>query len=185
MHVCMYNYVCMHVCIHADPVQYPSLTLLLTSSENVTSGDTVCSNIPTVEFTCIGLEVIYLEWQRNGMEIINAEFDYIDKAPVVTHSGPFTVFLDAVVSDKSIYVANITSRLTFNITDMISQDQISCRTNGNKITTMALDFSLKCGLSNVYSACIRTFVLSILCMQILHPNQLFSVQSLLKVIELE
>ena len=100
-------------------------SLVLSSTVVVTSGEAVCPNT-SLEFTCVGVKVSFLDWDRNGMEI--RDFNAGDSGQTVLFVHPFTVFLDMVtiVSVSSVTIANITSRLVVNISDLMSGDQISC-----------------------------------------------------------
>lgn len=115
----------------------------MTSSVDVTHGGVVCPNIPLVMLTCIAQGVGLLEWQINDMEIIDADFDYVDLAPLTVHSPPFTAFLDAISSDFSRHAANFTSRLSVNVSDLTSSDQIKCIGDTIIIAMITLNFTLE------------------------------------------
>lgn len=91
---------------------------------DITSGQDVCSNV-IVEFTCIATEVAVLNWFRNGLKI--GDFDAGD-IELRTESSPYTFVLDTL----SVYpvaqgvLANFTSRLLVNLSDLTSGDNISC-----------------------------------------------------------
>ena len=99
------------------------------SSVDLTAGKEVCLNTPTVEFSCVGQEVSFLAWQRNGVEI-EPNF-HIGRLPGTYNStnGPYTLFLDNV-TDVEMRVANITTRLLVNISYLMSGDEIVCATLG-------------------------------------------------------
>ena len=105
------------------------VSLTLTSPVDVTSGNTVCPNTE-VELSCIAVGISALTWRRNGMDI--------DSFNVLSELGrreqdPFTTFLDMNTG----YPANMTTRLTFNASDVMSGDTIDCTTNrGGGIITL-------------------------------------------------
>ena len=76
------------------------------------------------------------------MEIIDADFDYVDLVPLTVHSPPFTAFLDAISSDFSRHTANFTSRLSVNISELTGFDQIKCISD-TIIATVTLNFTLE------------------------------------------
>ena len=97
--------------------------MTLTSPVDVTSGNTICPNTK-VEFTCIGISVTASTWRRNGMDIdaFNVLSGLGRREPV----DPFITFLDVNTGDP----ANMTSRLVFNVSDVMSGDTIDCITSG-------------------------------------------------------
>ena len=91
----------------------------------MTSGGVLCPNI-FVNFTCIATEVGFLDWFRNGVEI--ADFSAGDQMQMIV-VPPYTVFLDTVRRFPSTALANFTSRLVVNLSDLMSGDNISCSQN--------------------------------------------------------
>ena len=87
-----------------------------------TSGGDVCPSA-SVEFTCIATEVAFLSWLRNGMEI--EDFNFADTRGMIV-VPPYTVSLDTVRRFPSTALANFTSRLVVNLSDLMSGDNISC-----------------------------------------------------------
>ena len=106
----------------------------------MTSGKAVCPNT-SLEFTCVGVEVGFLDWNRNGMEI--GDFDASDSEQAEVFVHPFTLFLDmiTIVQTGSVTEANFTSRLVVDVSDLMSGDQISCsqiRIESSKILSYTL-----------------------------------------------
>ena len=95
----------------------------LSSTVDVTSGEAVCPNT-SLEFTCVGVEVGFLEWDRNGIEI--EDFNAGDSEQTEEFVYPFTLFLDMVSVVPPSSIANFTSRLVVNLSDLMSGDEISC-----------------------------------------------------------
>lgn len=75
-----------------------------------------------MEFTCSGIEVSFLEWQRNGESI--GTFTRHSNGSEVQRVGPFVLILDSITMRST--GANVTSRLVGNISDFISGDRITC-----------------------------------------------------------
>ena len=94
----------------------------LSSSVDVTSGGEVCPNI-SVEFTCIGTEVAFLSWFRNGVKI--EDFSSDDSIGMIV-VAPYTLFLDTINRTETSVLANFISRLAVNLSDLMSGDNISC-----------------------------------------------------------
>ena len=65
----------------------------LSSTVDVTSGAAVCPNT-SLEVTCVGVEVGFLQWDRNGMKI--GDFNAGDSEQTEEFVYPFTLFLDMV-----------------------------------------------------------------------------------------
>ena len=106
------------------------VSLTLTSPVDTTSGNTICPNTK-VEFTCMGVSVTASTWQRNGMDI--ESFNVLSVLGRF-EQDPFITFLDVNTGDP----ANMTSRLVFNVTDVMSGDTINCITDrGGRIVTMS------------------------------------------------
>ena len=101
----------------------------MTSPGDVTSGNTICPNAE-VELTCIGVSVTASTWRRNGVDI--------DSFNVLSGLGrreqdPFITFLDVNTGNP----ANMTSRLVFNVSDVMSGDTIDCITSdGGRTVTL-------------------------------------------------
>lgn len=100
----------------------PSISL--STSVDVTSGDAVCSNIPPVEFTCVAVEVSFLDWQVNGVNI-QPTFNIGDN-PLTVSSGSYILSLDRISADQMRPVANMTVRLVANISSLPSGHRITC-----------------------------------------------------------
>ena len=98
----------------------PSINL--NSSMDVISGGDVCPNV-TVNFTCDATEVAFLRWLRNGV-VIEA-YNSADPIGMIV-VPPYNVSLDAVRRFPSTALANFTSRLVVNLSDLMSGDNISC-----------------------------------------------------------
>ena len=91
---------------------------------DVTSGGAVCSNIPPVEFTCVAVEVSFLDWQVNGANI-QPTFNIGDN-PMTVNSGPYVLSLDRISADSMRPVANMTTRLEANISSLLSGYRVTC-----------------------------------------------------------
>ena len=90
------------------------------------SGGAVCSNniIPPIEFTCIAVEVSFLDWQINGTGI-QPTFNIGDN-PMTVNTGPYSLSLDRISADPIRPVANMTVRLVANISSLPSGHRITC-----------------------------------------------------------
>ena len=101
--------------------------MTLTSSVNITSGAALCRNMQPVVFTCTAVDVSFLSWQRNGEEI-EPNFN-IGDMPRRVASGLYTLFLNEIhVSQlRQLQVANMTSRLVVNLTDLVDGDKVTCK----------------------------------------------------------
>ena len=107
--------------------------LTQTSSVDITSGQVVCPSIH-VEFTCVGVNINYLEWQLNGAEL-QPNFDIGDSAPMEVTSGPYILYLDTISVNNEERVANMSIRFNANISNLSSGDRLSCATQfGSEIT---------------------------------------------------
>ena len=104
--------------------QMSSISLAQTIPVDVTSGATVCPNT-RVEFTCIGVMIGFMIWQRNGSEI--ESFTTLSDAPREVTQRSFTVFLDILSASADSSSANFTSRLVFDLNSVNSADRITCR----------------------------------------------------------
>ena len=118
----------------------------LSSSVDVTSGEAVCPNT-SLEFTCVGVEVGFLDWNRNGTKI--GDFTAGDMEPMEVFVHPFTLLLDMVTVIPTTSVANITSRLLVDISDLISGDQISC-SQVRKKSSKTLSYTLRGNYATKY-----------------------------------
>ena len=134
------------------------ITLTQTSSVNVTSGQAVCPSI-LVEFTCIGIDVSFLEWQINGAEL-QPNFDIGDSAPMEAPSGPYTLYLDAISVNNVDRVANMTIRFHANISNLNSGDQLSCATRFVAIMSSVFDYAIR-GIYMEESQCTTEIVMNI------------------------
>ena len=92
-----------------------------------------------MEFTCVGVEVSFLEWRINEMRI-----DIItgnsNEGAVLQH-GPFTLFLDSITRRGG--RANMTSRLIASISNLIIGNTIRCTELGDLEHTRILNYSVK------------------------------------------
>ena len=104
--------------------QMSSISLVQTSPVDVTSGATVCPNT-RVEFTCIGVMISFMTWQRNGVDI--ESFTTRSNVPSKVTQRFFTVFLDMLTASADFSSANLTSRLVFDLNSVNSADRITCR----------------------------------------------------------
>ena len=89
---------------------------------DVMSGGDVCRS-QSVDFTCVTTEVAFFTWLRNGVEI--EDFNAADLIGMIV-IPPYTVFLDTIRRFPSSALANFTSRLVVNLSDLMSGDNISC-----------------------------------------------------------
>ena len=103
--------------------QMLSISLAQTSPVDVTSGATVCPST-RVEFTCIGVMISFMIWQRNGSEILS--FSTRSNAPSEVIQRSFTVILDKITASADFSSANLTSRLLFDLYSVTSGDRITC-----------------------------------------------------------
>ena len=103
----------------------------------------VCPNVPSIEFTCIGVNVSFLEWQINGEEL-QPNFDIGDSAPMNETNGPYTLYLDALSRRNNMErVANMTTRLLVNIASLNSGDRISCAAQFGNINSAVLNYTIR------------------------------------------
>ena len=107
----------------------------------VVNGGVVCPNLYTVEFTCVGVEVSFLEWQRNRMRI-DIFTTNSNEGEVLQPEGPLRVVLDSITRRGG--RANMTSRLIGNISNQLdSEDIISCiETHPEIEATATLQYTL-------------------------------------------
>ena len=76
-------------------------------------------------FTCVAVEASFLRWQRNGQEI-KPNFNIGDQPKTIV-SGPYMLSLDEISVQVGLrQVANMTSRLVINFTDLMNSDQVTC-----------------------------------------------------------
>ena len=116
-------------------------SIALSSAVDVTSGGDVCPNL-SVEFTCIAIEVPFFSWSRNGMEIE----DFNSGDPLGMSSDvhlPYSVFLDTVAVSSISLLANFTSRLRVNLSDLMRGDNISCSQSSTVQMSMILSYTLR------------------------------------------
>ena len=97
----------------------------LTSSVNITSGAALCHNMQPVVFTCTTVDVSFLSWQRNREEI-EPNFN-IGDTPRSVVSSLYTLFLDEIHVGQLRQVANMSSRLVVNLTDLMDGDKVTCK----------------------------------------------------------
>jgi hypothetical protein len=100
----------------------PSIELTRITPNEIINGGTVCPLYP-VEITCVGIEVTLLQWRRNEVNIGGA-FSIAFNSGDVQRVDSFTLILDSITTRN--IVANITSRLVTNISNLISGDTIGC-----------------------------------------------------------
>ena len=130
------------------------LSLRLTSSVDVLSGNTICSNT-TFEFTCIASGVDTLGWKKtNGTNLI-IQWNVNIKSTLVqvTYRDPFKVYLDKFnisrVEGVEVF-ANFTSRLVGTVGQGLhSGDEIRCLGTGFTVTqvmeSLSLNYSIVTG----------------------------------------
>ena len=105
---------------------------------DLTSGGDVCPNL-SVEFTCIVTDLPFFSWSRNGMEI--EDFNSDDPRGMASDvNPPYSVFLDMVT--VSGLLANFTSRLVVNLSDLMRGDIISC-SQSNLQSLEVLSYTLR------------------------------------------
>ena len=103
-----------------------SITLTRISLSNIIDGGVICPNFYPVEITCVGIEVYFLQWQRNGTNI-GGSFTSASNNGQVQPEDLFTLILDSITTriiTNNIMVANMTSRLKTNISNVNSGDII-------------------------------------------------------------
>lgn len=93
-----------------------------------------------MEFTCIGVEVGILQWDRND-ERIDVFTSLSENGSVLQQSGPLTLFLDSITRSGDGY--NMTSRLVSNISNLNSGDRMQCRTMNAMESTVTLNYMLR------------------------------------------
>lgn len=121
-----------------------TITLNQTQGDNITAGNVFCHNISSViEFTCIGVKVPFLQWQRNSQTLYT--FTLNDNSGISKYVLNFSLFLD---SNSMTAFANMSSRLVANLSDLRSGDEIKCIYNidaGIK-AIKTIDYSIVCKL---------------------------------------
>ena len=122
-----------------------SVRLSNISPIDVVNDGIVCPNVYPVEFTCIGVEVGILQWDRNDQRI--DVFTSLSEKGSVLQDGPLTLFLDSIIRSGSGY--NMTSRLVTNISNLNTGDRILCRTM-NAMDAIELNYMLR-GNQDFYS----------------------------------
>ena len=100
-----------------------SISLVQTSSVDMTSGATVCPNT-RVEFTCVGVMIGFLTWEINAEDIVS--FTTRSNVPSEVTRRSFTVFLDTLAASADFSSANLTSRVVFDLYSVNSGDRINC-----------------------------------------------------------
>ena len=102
--------------------QISSTSVTRITPNDALAGGVVCPNLYPVEVTCVGVEVNFLQWQRNGISIgaFTSASNKGDFLPI----GALTLFLDSITTRNS--MANMTSRLVGNTSNFISSDRITC-----------------------------------------------------------
>ena len=99
-----------------------------------------------MEFKCSGVDVNFLQWQRNG-EIVGSAFTGIPNEDTVQQTNPFTLSLDSITRRND--VVNMTSRLVGNLSNFVSGDRITCAITINTNSMVTLTFRLR-GKYNSY-----------------------------------
>ena len=88
----------------------------------------------------MALETTVLEWQRNGSRI--ETFTVVSDEPGEFQQQSFTLFLDMISRRDS--VANMTSRLVFELYNVRSGDQITCEVAPGGQRSTILNYIRKC-----------------------------------------
>ena len=104
----------------------------------VVNGGVVCPNLYPVELTCVGIDVSFLRWERNGTMI--GTFTGLDSKGGILRRDPFTIFLDSITNVGG--RANMTSRLVGNVSNLISGNRITCADIGDE-NAVTLSYRLK------------------------------------------
>ena len=91
-----------------------------------------------MEFTCVGINVGFLRWERNGTGV--GTFTGRDSEGTIMHQDPFTFVLDFVENIDG--RANMTSTLVGNISSLVSGDRITCADIGDEMA-ISLNYTLK------------------------------------------
>ena len=130
--------------------QVPSISLTRVTPTDVINGGVVCPNLYPVEFTCVGVEVSFLEWRRNEISIGVFTGNFND-GDILQPEGPLVLFLDSITrrGDR----ATITSRLVGNISNLINGDRIRCIELGDREDTGTLDYMTRGDWGSVYTSC--------------------------------
>ena len=121
--------------------QLPPVSLTRITPIDVVNGGVVCPNLHPVEFTCVGVEVDLLLWQRNGNRI-GVFTTFAEEGDVLQPAGPLTLILDSITKSGGPTV-NVTSRLVGNISDLISGDRITCIASMDRMDTETLNYTLR------------------------------------------
>ena len=109
-----------------------SITLTRISPNDIINGGVICPNFYPVEITCVGTEVAFLQWRRNTTNI--GGFTAASSSQDDPQVEPFTLILDSIITRDN-NVANMTSRLRANISDVNSGDRITCIAGSMQDTT--------------------------------------------------
>ena len=108
---------------------------------DVTSGRAVCPEL-SLMFECKGIDLSFLEFQINVMEI-EPNFNTGDlPGERNLSSGPYTLELVSINVDQARRVANMTVRLITSILSLMSTDKITCVTLGRNSSIM-LNYTLR------------------------------------------
>ena len=124
----------------------------------------MCPNLSLV-VECIGIEVNFLEWRRNDVEI-EPNFN-IGDSPREQSTGPYTLILEAIDVDQMKRVANMTTRLVVNISSLRSGDEITCATFGMSSSEM-LNYTLR-GTS-CYVPCHKLYIIITIVLMLGHTK---------------
>ena len=98
----------------------------VTLISNVTFGGLICPT-PAVEFTCTAVDVVFVEWRRNGDRIsIILPSDMTGPSDDPRVPNGFEIQLTVKEQDNQL-TANFTTTLTANLSVLVNDgDQISC-----------------------------------------------------------
>ena len=100
-----------------------SITITRITPNDIINGGIVCPNLYPVEVKCVGIEVALLQWQRNEANI-GGSFTIAFNDGAVQEEDSFTLILDSITTRN--IVANMTSRLVTDISNLNSGDRIGC-----------------------------------------------------------
>ena len=127
--------------------QEPSVSLTHITPVDILNGEVICP-IYAVEFTCIGIKLGSLGWQRNGLNIGGTFSAGISNEGDIQQVGPLTLLLDSITTLNS--VANMTSRLVANISNLSSGDTITCAGSMSTADTVTLSYSSRGNYDDSY-----------------------------------
>ena len=114
-------------------------TLTLSSSVDVASGGAVCPNISPVEFTCVAVQVIFLEWRINTTQIGSLTLNEDEGRVFQTEKFAFSLEKITVSNNR----ANMTSRLVVDISNLANGDQIICISEAQVQDTETINYTVR------------------------------------------